>query len=64
MDRNGDHLHRGGEYRHPDQNGPDASEALVGDGVNHDGDFGGRVSRRQRFGGLSGTLISAFLNRR
>jgi hypothetical protein len=44
VDRGGDHHHGDGEYRHADEDGPDASTAIADDGAKHERDLDGRVA--------------------
>ena len=47
VDHGGDDDHGDGEYRHPDQDGPDATDTIVGDSANHEDDFGVNALVRQ-----------------
>jgi|HubBroStandDraft_6_1064221.scaffolds.fasta_scaffold949638_2 hypothetical protein len=47
VDRDSDHDHGDGDDRHPDQDGPDASEAVVNDGAYHEPNFRGNVATSQ-----------------
>jgi hypothetical protein len=44
VDHDGDRARGDGECRHADEDGPDASTAIVDDGAKHERDLDGRVA--------------------